>query len=195
MSLPQLIGLTCVRCRKGIASVLNGDFCTECGNPIHHACTATSPMPDAGRCSRCGGDPHSDLAKEVRRERGTAEQKKLQIAVSHGVIVYPVSDVCPKCGKTDYTRQRPQGWVSFAWDRVCKDCGTVYSPPTPRWASIVFIMIGVIMAGFGSLAIIAGMTTGSVAGVPNALCWGFVGAIGVLALIHGIRSLSRPGKV
>jgi hypothetical protein len=195
MSLPQLIGLTCVRCKKGIASLLDAGFCGECGNPIHHSCAATSPEPAADRCPRCGGDPDSDLAKEVRRERGTAQQAKTQAAVSHGVMVYPVNEVCPKCGKSEFTRQRPQGWVSFAWDRVCKDCGTVYSPPTPLWAAIVFIVVGVLLFGAGAISVIGLMMSGSPCAAPGGIFWAFLGVIGLLAIIHGVRSLARPGKV
>ena len=181
MSLPQLIGLPCVSCLKEIASLSTAGFCEECGNPVHHQCRVGAVPALAGKCQKCGGDPDNGIAREVRRERGGAAQ----IAASRqGIVTYPVSTVCPECASEKFTRERPQGWVAFAWDRVCVDCGMRYSPPTPLWAAIVFIVLGVVLTGFGGL----GLSAGDV-------CMALLGPLGILALIHGIRSLVRPGKV
>jgi hypothetical protein len=69
MSLPQLVGLNCVVCRRSIASIVEGTFCNNCGNPIHRYCASRHEQASVGRCSSCGGDPSNDLAAEVRRER------------------------------------------------------------------------------------------------------------------------------
>ena len=74
MSLPQLIGLKCVTCQKSIGSVIEGTFCTTCGNPVHQKCVGAAQQAPAERCPQCGGDPNSGLAREVRRERGAAAQ-------------------------------------------------------------------------------------------------------------------------
>ena len=47
--------------------------------------------PPSDRCLRCGGDRESDIAREVRRERGTFAQAKTLAAVSTGIARYPVS--------------------------------------------------------------------------------------------------------
>ena len=181
MSLPQLIGLPCVGCLKEIASVSAGGFCDECGNPVHRQCLVGDVPPLEGKCPKCGGDPDSSIAKEVRRERGGAAQ----VAASRQApVVYPVSKTCPGCGSAKYTRERPQGWIAFAWDRVCTDCGLRYSPPTPLWAAVVFILVGVGLTGFGALGLMAGD-----------ICVALLGILGIMALIHGIRSLARSGQI
>ncbi|MBM3995048.1 MAG: hypothetical protein FJ303_12970 [Planctomycetes bacterium] len=67
--MPQLIGLQCVKCQKGIASVLEGFFCDGCGNPVHRKCGITDGSALADRCPLCGGDPQSVIAKEVLQAR------------------------------------------------------------------------------------------------------------------------------
>jgi hypothetical protein len=56
--------------------------------------------------------------------------------------MYLVSPDCPKCGGTEYKRARARTALSFADDRVCKDCGTRYSPPTPAWGRALFALLG-----------------------------------------------------
>jgi hypothetical protein len=55
---------------------------------------------------------------------------------------YPESKKCPRCHGTDFKRVKPEG-IAFTDDRVCKNCGTRYTPPTPLWAAVLFIVIGV----------------------------------------------------
>jgi hypothetical protein len=70
MSEPQLVGLKCVLCNRGIASNSLGTFCEQCGNPVHHECLVSSTPPKATeRCPKCGGDPRDPTAVEVREER------------------------------------------------------------------------------------------------------------------------------
>ncbi len=114
--------------------------------------------------------------------------------VSGAPVAFPISKVCPKCGHTEFTRQRPQGWVAFAWDRICSQCGTIYSPPTPTWASIVFIVAGLLLSSFGGIGVVAAVASGNPLSLPAVLCEGFLGVIGLLALIHGIRTLASPPK-
>src|SRR5258707_12385687 len=56
---------------------------------------------------------------------------------------YPISKVCPCCGGSEFGRAKPATKVAFTDDRVCKACGTRYTLPTPRWASILFVIIGI----------------------------------------------------
>jgi hypothetical protein len=192
MSLPQLVGLNCVICQKGIPSIMDGTFCDECGNPVHRKCLDGAQPGPADKCHRCGGDPASNIAKEFRQQRG----RESQIKSSGGVnVVYPVSKDCPQCGSGKYTRRRPQGWVSFAWDRVCDECGNRYSPPTPLWGSVLFILTGVLLGGFGTITVLMRILTGHPCTIPAGLFEGFLGVIGILALIQGARGLFNPGKV
>ena len=42
-----------------------------------------------------------------------------------------------------FKRVKPASDLAFTWDRVCKDCGTRYTPPTPRWARVLFAVVGI----------------------------------------------------
>jgi cyclophilin family peptidyl-prolyl cis-trans isomerase len=54
----QLVGSSCVICQQRIVSLSSAKFCDGCGNPVHRQCIAQRPAgSEAGRCSRCGGDP------------------------------------------------------------------------------------------------------------------------------------------
>ncbi len=55
---------------------------------------------------------------------------------------YPISSVCPDCGGGEYKKWQSEEFVAFTLDRVCKACGTRYTPPTPAWAAVLFILIG-----------------------------------------------------
>jgi hypothetical protein len=124
-----------------------------------------------------------------RREEGIAAQAEAPAPVPRAP--YPVSLVCPQCGHTEFRATRPDSWVAFVWDRVCKNCNTRYTPPTPLWAGVVFIVAGLLLAGWGALSIFMGLLTGDPLGM---VCWGTLGVLGLLAIIHGIRSLANPGK-
>jgi hypothetical protein len=191
MSLPQLIGLQCAACQKGITSIIDGRFCDECGNPVHQRCIAATQPSGEGKCSLCGGNPNSEIAKEVRRNVGGHAQA---VATRTGPVNYPISKACPNCKSDKFTRERPQRWVAFAWDRRCTECGTRYSPPTPAWAAVVFIMAGVLLGGFGGFGVIGALATGNPLSVPAMACQGLFGLVGALALFHGIRSLADPGN-
>jgi hypothetical protein len=105
---------------------------------------------------------------------------------------YPVSRCCPDCGGGEFRTARPERWVAFTHDRVCKSCGTRYTPPTPWWAGVVFLLLGVPLAGFGLFGVVAGLARGNP--LPLA-CEGLLGLLGILAIVHGIRSLVSPGRV
>jgi hypothetical protein len=105
---------------------------------------------------------------------------------------YPISKVCPDCGGSEYRTERPTRWIAFMQDRVCESCGTRYTPPTPRWAGIVFILVGVLLAAFGLFGVVAGLARGNPA--PLA-CEGLLGVLGLLAIFHGFRTLASPGRV
>ena len=110
---------------------------------------------------------------------------------------FPLGKVCPSCGSREYTRVAAKATISFASDRVCKGCGTRYTPPTPLWANIVFIVIGGAMTlAFGLVCIPIALAlynsgarnapTASPMGLmcPLSLC-----IVGLLSLSHGIKSI------
>jgi hypothetical protein len=179
----QLVGCCCVLCEVPIASELEGRFCDSCGNPVHRACEAKPEALGGGFCAECG----ANLADAVRmRARATGARRP----VPQRRGPYPVSVVCPKCGDAPYKRVKPETFVAFRWDRVCKVCETRYTLPTPLWAAIIFLIVGLILAGFGAISVGLAARGG---GFP--VCEGFLGFLGLLALVHGIRSLMAPGEV
>ena len=110
-------------------------------------------------------------------------------------VGYPVSLFCPKCGSAEYKKRKPEKWIAFIADRVCTECQTRYTPPTPAWAGVVFVLAGLSLAGFGFLSILLSVSRGNPGQLLGLVCEGFLGLLGVLAIIHGIRCLARPGKI
>ena len=51
---------------------------------------------------------------------------------------------CPNCGEISFTKVAFEGIsVKFQHDRKCVSCGSVYTPPTPLWARIIFLLLGI----------------------------------------------------
>lgn len=108
--------------------------------------------------------------------------------------VNPVSRVCPHCGNAEYKPRKPERLIAFTWDRVCKACETRYTPPTPMWAAVVFLLLGFLLVGFAAFSILVRAASGNVLGIPAMLCEGFLGFLGLLAIYQGLRALIKPGK-
>jgi hypothetical protein len=72
----QLVGLSCVVCAERIGSVIDGQFCSACGCPVHATCA--KPNPDAAReakCPNCGAS--AERAEQERRLHAqNAEERK-----------------------------------------------------------------------------------------------------------------------
>lgn len=67
---------------------------------------------------------------------------------------YPVSESCPKCGVRRHEKARTEAYIAFVPDRICKDCGTRYTPPTPRWAGGVFALAGLALLGVSGFFVV-----------------------------------------
>jgi hypothetical protein len=103
---------------------------------------------------------------------------------------------------------RPGRLIAFTNDRLCKDCSTRYTPPTPLWAAFVFVAGGSFLALIGLVGMVAplaglllrrreqGPSSADVLSgiLCNFLCTGLILLLGVLALVHGIRSIAHSGK-
>jgi hypothetical protein len=88
MDYPQIVGLKCWRCDKAISSITEGQFCPSCCNPMHLKCRLPEGSAVAEeRCSECGADPQSPLARKVRAE--------VEERAAAGPRV-----ICPNCGST-----------------------------------------------------------------------------------------------
>lgn len=178
---PELAGSRCVHCGEEIAGDQDGRFCTHCGQPVHTRCIRLpSPYAEYG-CPECGIDSGDE--RTVGRDSGG------------GTGPFPVSVACPKCGSGEFKVVKPEAFVAFRWDRVCKACGTRYTPPTPRWAGVVFVLVGLLLATFGAFAVVTGLLRGNPLSIPAMTCEGFLGVIGLLAIGHGVRTLVKPGQV
>jgi hypothetical protein len=60
---------------------------------------------------------------------------------------FPISSVCPACRSTAFKRVAPETPIAFVDDRICSDCKIRYTPPTPKWAALVFVLLGVFLLG------------------------------------------------
>lgn len=69
---------------------------------------------------------------------------------------FPISSVCPQCGSKEHSLRKPKHLVSFAADRVCKECLTRYSPPTLIWGGVMFLLSTVVfgLLGFFLIALL-----------------------------------------
>jgi hypothetical protein len=112
---------------------------------------------------------------------------------------YPISSKCPNCGGIDFTTVRIERGIAFTDDRVCKGCGTRYTPPTPFWAAVLFVALGVLFL-VGDLFVIGVFVYGMLfwERKPD-LCFGleagFLGgaclAAGVTCVVYGFRCIRR----
>jgi hypothetical protein len=106
---------------------------------------------------------------------------------------YPINETCPKCGQTTFKGVRPETFVAFANDRICLGCGTRYTPPTPPWAAIVFLIVGTGFVLFALLIAVEGRAGGCMG--EMAYFAGFTSlGVGIACVIHGIRTLKNLGE-
>jgi hypothetical protein len=194
--MPQLVGCDCVVCHKQIRMDFDAEFCTECGNPVHRRCLSTDAkrLPDV-QCLRCGGQRDSALARSLRAERREAEHARNADELRERG--YPLGKVCPTCRSPEYTTTMATRWIAFQHDRVCKACRTRYTPPTPAWAAILFILIGsVFIVGmvFDWLLLIADLAGGRIhpARFIGSAMTLALGTLGVWAIRHGVQCLRDP---
>jgi predicted RNA-binding Zn-ribbon protein involved in translation (DUF1610 family) len=131
----------------------------------------------------------------------TATTDQRPIALNASLLdIRPVTRNCPKCGSASFTRVRvaPER-IAFTNDRKCKECGTRYTPPTPAWAAVVFIVLGGLISGGGLLAIAAFVWTLNARGdLEHAyMAWPLLVLVlgGIPLLIYGIRTLTKGPSI
>lgn len=173
--MPQISGTPCAVCKETILAFPDGKACGVCGQVTHMACAR--PRPGAG-CPECGAERLPAPAPESASD------------------AYPVSAVCPKCGGTEYETRRPQAMIAFTSDRVCRACDTRYTPPTPVWASVLFILGGTLLFAIGSVIAFLSAFAGALSGnMPSLIVGMGLGVVGALAIRHGFRAIRNRGKV
>jgi hypothetical protein len=107
----------------------------------------------------------------------------------------PVGRKCPECGCTEYRKVKADAIVAFTDDRKCLACGTRYAPPTPAWAAVLFMVLGVLITGTGivTAAYFAFREINAAEAVKSWLYGGIMIVFGIACVIHGVRSL-RQGR-
>jgi hypothetical protein len=100
----------------------------------------------------------------------------------------PICRVCPNCGCAEHHPVKPRTWVYFAPDRLCVRCLTDYSPPTPVWAALAFLILGGALAAFFVPSLLfAAQRMDTCNFVSSAV----LGTIGVLCAARGVGYLVR----
>ena len=86
--------------------------------------------------------------------------------------------------------RKPKHLVAFAADRVCKGCLTRYSPPTPLWGGVVFLIsTGIFgLLGFFLIGLLFGPSLLGLA------CEGVFCVFALVVFIRGIRLLIDAAK-
>jgi hypothetical protein len=102
------------------------------------------------------------------------------------MTMYPISRVCPQCGGKEYTSRKPEAFVAFASDRVCKVCRTRYSPPTPVWGGILILLLGLALPILGFVLVALLFHPFSILGLA---CEGTFCVFALVVFIGGIRLL------
>jgi len=88
----QLVGLACTRCNKTIPSIIDGQFCPDCGCPVHNRCA----QPDgehADGCSMCGSTVAA-AQENQQEEKKEAVQVELDLRVNQGYRYIGIGAAC-----------------------------------------------------------------------------------------------------
>ena len=66
---------------------------------------------------------------------------------------------CPKCDSTQAQTVKPESLfsVQFRADRECEDCGTQWSPETPRWAGLFSIVVALFLGFVAIVFFLSGL--------------------------------------
>src|SRR6516164_4403820 len=100
-------------------------------------------------------DPNNDAIRaaepgETRNFGNRAQCSEPRVNVGR----YPVATSCPDCGCKEYRRVKVNRPVAFTDDRECVACGARYTPPTPVWAAVIFILLGVLITAVGGTGVV-----------------------------------------
>ena len=135
-------------------------------------------------CPHCGTNIFPNKDRSCPQCRGNLDGAPAPKPIPHGLI----SQTCPKCGGNDYETVKPDRLIAFVYDRICRNCHIRYVLPTPLWAAILFILVGLLLiAGAGLDAVLHSRD-----GEGFLMIWKLLFAgLGVISLIYGIKSLAH----
>jgi hypothetical protein len=100
---------------------------------------------------------------------------------------------CPRCGASAFRRVKPDRLVAFADDRVCGACAARYTPPSPVWAGIAFMMCGLALPVLG-LVLSSILFGDDLFSLPGLGCTGAFLVLSVVVFVGGVRELFRFEK-
>src|SRR5262245_26574957 len=101
---------------------------------------------------------------------------------------FPVSTACPNCGGTAYAATAPETPLAFVSDRTCKACGTRYTPPTPKWGAVLFVLLGLCLLGFAIYSAITNTMSVIYPGVFARVVEGVIGFAAIGLMEFGIKA-------
>lgn len=103
---------------------------------------------------------------------------------------------CPECGSTTYRNVAPES-AHFVYDRICDECETRYTPPTPTWMAVVGVCTAVTIL----LIIVTFFTLAFVQGPPGLVGVGDLVTVIVVivipagaAVLGGVRHFRDPNR-
>src|SRR5687767_2506614 len=137
------------------------ETCRHCGTHVF-------PNPDR-TCPHCQGNLDGEPARQRIRDGA-------------------ISRLCPNCGEAEHRTIKPDRWVAFVADRICAKCHTRYVPPTPMWAAVVFIVLGLLVTAGAGLDAVLHLKD---AEMPLVLWKLLFLWVGLAVLVFGIRSLGH----
>jgi hypothetical protein len=109
---------------------------------------------------------------------------------------FPVSRNCPNCQGIDFKRVKPQSHIAFTDDRQCKNCGTRYTPPTPLWAALIFMVVGTLIILVNIFGIVIALSAGDLADRWRTGRFNFLTLpVGIGCLFYGIRWIRKQDHV
>jgi hypothetical protein len=88
----QLVGSACALCNQRIGSIVEGDFCLDCGSPVHFDCVK-GQTSQAGHCLGCGAPTTvAPASQPTRTPSAPRDPTGLQNA---GIVVFVVFCAIP----------------------------------------------------------------------------------------------------
>ncbi len=96
---------------------------------------------------------------------------------------HPVATTCPKCGSGQYHKVDPDWQPAILNDRICDECATRYSPPTPLWAPWAAMALALFCLVSGGVFMFQFFTGGPNVEKLSPEYWGLLlgaGCVGVL---------------
>jgi predicted Zn finger-like uncharacterized protein len=169
--------------------------CPKCGQLLRLPAAAFPPSPLTPPTVSVKAIPTEEPILDVLPVDDPESRPNVLPATEASGRHLPRGKSCPSCGGADFRRVKPRALIAFTWDRICKACGTRYTPPTPLWAALLFILTGVLFGGLGASILLVGAYVSAVNHTksdesPPLFPFGLI-VVGALVMVHGVRCLKK----